>query len=154
MAPKKPRDSREKWHLLLTPHQKGIRGQAVKDWLPLRTGFLIIKQSWICRLFLKKMDALLCVVMDLTMRVSVFEVGLDQGEASVRASPPISPPKRRARHQVTPTPIDEIAPDIHRQVVEQLRRAIPLNPDTQDEATSYEEEHPPEAECIRKGHPT
>ena len=36
--------------------------------------------------------------------------------------------------QVTPTPIDEIAPE--------------------DEAMSDEEEHPPEAEYIRKGHST
>ena len=46
-------------------------------------------------------------------------------------------------HQVAPTPIDETAPDIRRHVAKRLRRAIPLNPDTEDEATSDEEENPP-----------
>ena len=40
----------------------------------------------------KNMDALLRVVTDLTMRISVFEEKQDQGEVSVRASPPTSPP--------------------------------------------------------------
>ena len=72
------------------------------------------------------MDALLCVLTDVTTQVSLSKVRPDQGEASVGASPPTSPPRRRARHQVTPTPIDEIVPE--------------------DEAMSDE------AEYIRKGH--
>ena len=45
--------------------------------------------------------------------------------------------------QVTPTPINEITPDVRRHVAEQLRRAIPLNRVTKDEATSDEKEYPP-----------
>ena len=81
-----------------------------------------------------KIDALLRVLTDFNTRVSVCKVRPDQGEASVRASTPTSPPRMRAMHQVTPTPIYEIVPE--------------------NEAMSDEEEHPPEAECIRKGHST
>ena len=103
----------------------------------------------------KKLEYLLHVLTDLsTHRFSDDHTTMHHGEASVRASTPTFPPRRRARHQVTPTSINEIAPDIHRRVAERLRRAIPLPPDTGDEDTSDEEEHPPEAECIRKGHPT
>ena len=42
----------------------------------------------------QKMDALLRVLTDLTTWVSVCEVRPDHGEASVRASPPTSPPRR------------------------------------------------------------
>ena len=45
-------------------------------------------------------------------------------------------------HQVTPMPIDEIAPDICRHVDERLRRAIPLNPDTEDEACQMRRTNP------------
>ena len=59
------------------------------------------------------------------------------------ASPPTSPARRRARHQVTPTPYVEIAPEVHRHVAEKMSRATPLNEDTDDRNTSYDEEHPP-----------
>ena len=77
----------------------------------------------------QKMDALLRVVTDLTIRVSGFEEKQDKGEPSVMTS------------QVTPAPIGEIAPDVRRWVAERLRRPMPLNPDTED--TSDEEEYPP-----------
>ena len=76
------------------------------------------------------MDALLPVVTDLTKWVSVFEQKQNKGEPSVIHS------------QVNPTPIDEIAPNVHRRVAERLRRAITLTPVTEDEAMSDEEEHP------------
>ena len=85
----------------------------------------------------QKLDALLHVVTDLSTWVAAFEERQDQGEAAVMVSPP-SPHRRRARCQATPAPYDEIAPEVCRCMAERMRRATPLNPDTEDE-----EEHLP-----------
>ena len=60
----------------------------------------------------KKLDHLLHVLTDLSMRVAAVEVRQDQGQASVMASPPTSHPRRRARHQVIPAPYDEKPPNL------------------------------------------
>ena len=90
----------------------------------------------------KRLDYLLHVLTDLSMQVAAVEVRQDLGQASVSASPPTSHPRRRARHQVTPTPYDELTP-------------TPARPGTMaglliiNSAFNH-----PEPECIRKGHPT
>ena len=86
----------------------------------------------------KKLDPLLHVVTDLSTWVAAFEGRQDQGQASVMASPPTSPPRRRARHQVTPTPYDEIATARTKAYLLTINTAF----------------NHPEAECIRKGHLT
>ena len=91
----------------------------------------------------QKLYALLHVVMDLSTRVAAFEERQDQGEAVVTVSPPPSPPRRRAGRQATPAPYDEIAPEVRRRVAERMRRATPLNLDTEDRNTSDDEEHLP-----------
>ena len=65
------------------------------------------------------------------------------GEASVTASPPTSPPRRRARHQLTPALYIELAPEVHRHVANRMRRATPLNGDTTGGNTLDDEEQPP-----------
>ena len=150
----KPRVSREQVASSTNPTPKRTKRAGSKRLATPQNWFSDDQTAVDMQTISKKNDALLRVVTDLTMRVSVFKERQDQGEASVRASPPTFPPRRRARRQVTHTPIDELAPDIRRHVAERLKRAISLNPDTQDEAMSDEEEHLPEAECIRKGHPT
>ena len=91
--------------------------------------------------FSQKLDALLHVVTDLSMRVAAYEGQQYHGEASVTASPPTSPPRRRVRCQVTHVPYFEIAPEVCRHVADSLRRATPLNTDT--DHLSEDDEHPP-----------
>ena len=59
------------------------------------------------------------------------------------ASPPTSPPRKRAKHQVTPTPCIELAPEVHRSMADRIGRVTVLNRDTTDGNTSNDEEQPP-----------
>ena len=80
----------------------------------------------------QKLDALLHVMTDLYTLVAAYEGQLDQGEASVMASPTTSLPRRRARHQVTTAPYVEIDPEVRRCVADRMRRATALKGDTDD----------------------
>ena len=89
----------------------------------------------------QKLDPLLHGVTDLSMWVAAFKGRHGQGEASVMASPPTSPHRRRARHQVTPASYDEIAP-------------APARPGTKACLLTINRAfNHPEVKCIRKGYP-
>ena len=88
----------------------------------------------------KKLNHLLHVLTDLSTWVAAFEVRQDQGQASITASPPTSHPRRRARHQVTPAPYDEIPPAPARHGTKACLLTI-------NRAFNH-----PKVECLRKGH--
>ena len=91
----------------------------------------------------QKLHALLHVVTDLSTWVAAYEGRQDQGEASVMASPPTLPPRRRARCQVTPSSYIKLDPEVCRCVADSMKRATPLNADTNDKNPSDDEKHPP-----------
>ena len=84
--------------------------------------------------FSLKLDALMKVVTDLSIRVTGYEGRQKQREASVTPSPPTSPPRRRARYQGVPPPA---------RVEDRMRKVTAFKGDTTDGNTSDEEEQPP-----------
>ena len=75
--------------------------------------------------------------------VAAYEGRQDQGEASVTASPPTLPPRRRARCHVTPASYIDLAPEVYRCVADSMRRATPSMQDTNDKNPSDDKKHPP-----------